>query len=114
MSTNPEHPSLRRVGPLLELLPGVWVHVAHVTAVVPSDDPQGVACTLVEAAGRTYAVPPLPGAVAGLIGDACLDWCRERGQAEEEGRLLALDSQEMPAREETGPDPTWDVGNPWP
>ena len=79
----------RRRGPLLEVAPGCWICVAGVTAILPADDGSGRA--VVEADGRPYGVSHAPAAVARVVADALLDWARDRAQAEEEGRRLALE-----------------------
>jgi hypothetical protein len=83
----------RRRGPLLEIAPGCWINVAGVTAVLRADDGDGAdGLAVVEADGRPYVVRPVPAVVAQAVADALLDWARERAEAEEEGRLLALDN----------------------
>jgi hypothetical protein len=102
----------RRHGPMLEIAPGIWVNVATVTAVLPADDGHGMAS--VEADGRPYSVRPVQSVMVQAIADAMLDWTRERAQSEEEGRLLALDANSVPAREEDHPPVTWDSpDSPW-
>jgi hypothetical protein len=83
----------RRRGPLLELAPGCWITVAGVTAILPADPADGAdGLAVLEADGHPYAVRLAPAAVAQAVADALLAWARERAQAEEEGRLLALDN----------------------
>ena len=83
----------RRRGPLLELAPGCWLNVAGVTAVLPADSADGAGgLAVVEADGRPFCVRPVPAVMAQAVADAMLDWARERAEAEEEGRLLALDN----------------------
>lgn len=104
---------MKRDGPLLEVLPSHWVDVTRVGSIVPADDPEEVASTLLEAGGRTYALLELPGAVARIVAAARFDWERERAQSEEEGRLVALDAQGLPQRAEEPPPVSWD-DSPWP
>ena len=83
----------RRRGPLVEIAPGCWICVAGVTAVLRADDGDGAdGLSVVEADGRPYVVRPVPAVVAQAVAEAMLDWARDRAQAEEEGRLLALDT----------------------
>jgi hypothetical protein len=84
----------RRQGPLLEIAPGCWINVAGVTAVLPAEDGYGLA--VVEADGRPYVVRPVQAVMAQAVADAMLDWARDRAQAEEEGRWLALDGPVVP------------------
>lgn len=93
----------RRQGPLLELLPAVWVRLDSITSVVPTEDAGGY--TVVTAAERTYCINPEVAVIVSAIADACLDWRREQAQAEEEGRLMALDAQRMPPGEEEAQGP---------
>jgi hypothetical protein len=78
---------------LLEIDPGCWITVASVTAILPADPADGAdGLAVVEADGHPYAVRLAPAAVAQTVADALLAWARDRAQAEEEGRLLALDN----------------------
>jgi hypothetical protein len=91
----------RRHGPLLELAPGCWICVAGVTAILPAEDGSGRA--VVEADGRPYVVSQAQAVMARVVADAMLDWARERAQAEEEGRLLALEGYGAAAGDDRGP-----------
>lgn len=95
-------PTFRREGPLLEISLGVWVNVALVVTVAPAlNSRAGV--NLHTSTGQWHA-PGEPATVARAVADAALDWAREQGQAEEEGRLMALDAQRIPPGEdEQGP-----------
>jgi hypothetical protein len=91
----------RRRGPLVEIAPGCWICVAGVTAILRADDGDGAdGLAVVEADGRHYVVRPVPAVVAQAVADAMLDWARDRAQAEEEGRLLALDTPGADFRDE--------------
>src|SRR6476619_7336447 len=91
----------RRRGPLLEIAPGCWINVAGVTAILPADSAGGEhGLAVVEADGRSYAVRPAQAAMAQAVADAMLAWARDRAQAEEEGRLLALDTPGAAFRDE--------------